>query len=394
MKFRTLAQSALLIAMVVAIFAGLAYRKKKMIEAAMSAPIPEEMEFVTTTKVGQMDLRAQSVAIGTVIAPQSIVLRNELSGAVREVHLKPGQVVDAGELLLRLDTNVEVAQLDAASAGVKIAQSTYERLQSAAKNNAAGELEVEQAAAQLAQAKAEQARLEAIIARKTIRAPFRARIGLSDTHLGQYLPEGTEITSLQGIDTYLFVDFPLAQAVADDAKVGQKVTLLLGQKELEGTLFALDSRADRVTRNLLARVKLDQPPEFLQPGDSVQVRVDYGPLSTVCAVPQSAIRYSPMGAQVFAVDHNADGKMIAKSRTVQVGSARDGQIAIVNGLEPGQQVIVNGSFKLRDGIVVVDASAAPATAASQPVSPSAGSLDPAATNPTAPRDAVTEAGVP
>src|SRR3989475_3498446 len=192
---------------------------------AASANQPEPIESVTVAVAKALEHRQTTTSIGTVIALRSITLRNELPGTVRQVMLTPGQVVDAGTVLVALDISVEEADLKAQEAQAALAETTLDRMQRARQNRAVSEIEVDPARAERGVAPAQVARTRAIIARKTIRAPFRARVGLADVHPGQYLNEGTELTTLQGVDAAANVDFTVAQAVAAELYQGEPVAV-------------------------------------------------------------------------------------------------------------------------------------------------------------------------
>jgi membrane fusion protein (multidrug efflux system) len=201
--------------------------------------------------------------------------------------------------------------------------------------------------------------LSALIRQHTIRAPFRARAGLSDTHLGQYLPAGTSITTLQSLDGYLLVDFMLPQHVADVMHVGDVVRLDATNQAVPATIVAFDAMADRGSRNLRARARIDSPPDFMQPGDSVRVAAEFGPEMETPVVPVQALRRSPDGALVYVAQADAAGQMRARARPVQAGPTVGNLVRILAGLQPDEQVIADGSFKLREGTLIVDANATP-----------------------------------
>jgi len=150
---------------------------------AASANQPEPIESVTVAVAKALEHRQTTTSIGTVIALRSITLRNELPGTVRQVMLTPGHVVDAGTVLVALDISVEEADLKAQEAQAALAETTLDRMQRARQNRAVSEIEVDRARAEHDVALAQIARTRAIIARKTIRAPFRARVGLADVTL-------------------------------------------------------------------------------------------------------------------------------------------------------------------------------------------------------------------
>jgi membrane fusion protein (multidrug efflux system) len=265
-------------------------------------------------------------------------------------------VVQENQLLLKLDTSVEEAQLAGAEAVQKIAESTFNRTQKAADARAISELELEQATALLSQAKADVMRINAIIRKKTLRAPFLAKAGLFDIQKGQYLPEGTQITMLQGIDDYVHIDFMMPQQVADEVHVGDEITLAVEPQSLPATIIAIDSQSDRTTRNLSARAKLNNPPAMLQPNDSVRVELDFGPSTEAVTISASGLRRSPEGAFVYVVtpDPNDTSKLRVHPQTVIPGKTIGQNVSILSGLTPDQTIVTEGSFKLRDKVWVIE----------------------------------------
>lgn len=340
--------------------AGLVYWKRLQIKAAAAAPPPPEMPMsVVITSVESAVYRQQTMVIGTVMAPRWITVSNEIPGTVREVAFQPGGIVEANQVLIRLDSSVEQAQLEASQARLRLAESTLARLQSIKGTDAISKIELDEAIARRDEAKANVSELFAMIERRTILAPFRARAGLSDTHVGQYLPGGTKITTLQSLDGYLLVDFMLPQGVADVIRVGEKVHLTSGKLQLDAAIDAFDAMADRVTRNLATRARIDNPPEQLQPGDSLRVTVEYGPEITTAAVPVQSLRRSPNGAYVYVAEIDDNGQLRARSRSVQPGPTTGSRVQILSGLSAQDRVVAEGSFKLREGALLADASLPP-----------------------------------
>src|SRR6188508_48587 len=213
---------------------------------AASAKQPEPMETVTVAVAKAIEHRQSTTSIGTVLALRSITLKNELAGTVREVRLTPGHIVEAGTILVALDVSVEDAELKAQEAQAALAKTVLDRRQNLNHEMATTQEEVDRARADLDVARAQITRTKAIIARKTIRAPFRARVGIADVHPGQYLNEGTLLTTLQGIDDAAHVDFTVAQQVAADLQVGEAVEVLAAgdSPTVMAKIVALDARVD------------------------------------------------------------------------------------------------------------------------------------------------------
>jgi membrane fusion protein, multidrug efflux system len=353
--------SILLVLVVAGIGAGLAWIKFQQIQAAQSAPPPPEAPIAVRFGVASpCTIRQSTTSIGTILAPRSITIRMETSGVVRKMGLVSGQIIEENALIFELDRSVEEAQLASAEARLKIADSTFRRMQMAADANAVTELELDQSKAELEQAQAEIDRNKAIIAKKTMLAPFRARAGLINTYEGQYLSEGSTIGTLQSVDDFVHVDFVLPENVAHFVEIGHDVQLHSDGNTLKAKIVARDSQADRVTRNLLARARLDNPPKFLLPNDSIRVSIEYGPEMKVLSVPMTSVRRSPTGAFVFVTEKDAEGNIRVKQRQVKVGQTNDSGVIVVSGLQPNEQVVADGSFKLRDGALVAEVNSTPA----------------------------------
>jgi membrane fusion protein (multidrug efflux system) len=360
MSIRRWVSSVLIVAAVVGVGASLAAWKRSSIQEsdAASANQPEPMESITVASATERENRRTTTSIGTVIALRSITLRNELSGTVREVRLTPGQIVEEGTLLVALDVSVEEAELKAQRAQAALAESQLDRLQRAVQSRATSELEVDRARSERDVALAQIARTQAVIARKTIRAPFRARAGMSDVHPGQYLNEGTPLTTLQGVDDASHVDFAVAQQVAAGLKVddGVEVWAAGATSPVAAKIVAIDSRIDRATRNALVRARIEGNGHAPSPGASVRVRVPVGPATRAVAVPVSALRKGPGGDHVFVIAAGKDGKPRAHVRPVESGAVLGDEVLIHAGLVAGDQVAASGSFKLREAVLVAIAN--------------------------------------
>jgi membrane fusion protein, multidrug efflux system len=354
-------RSALLIAVIAALGAALAIWKYTSVQAANAAAAsqPEPMESVVVAIAEERAHSPATTAIGTVVALRSVTLRNEVPGTVRRVALSPGEIVEAGTVLVALDVSVEQAELRAQQAQAQLAQTLLERVQKMSERGAASATELDTARAERDVALAQVARTRAIIERKTIRAPFRARVGIADVHPGQYLNEGTQLTTLQGVDDATYVDFPVAQQVAVALRERGTIEVLASgdARPLEGVIVATDARVDPATRNAMVRAKVTGR-QVLTPGSSVRVRVPVGPARNAVAVPVNALRKGPSGDHVFVVEPDKEGKMRAHLRVVQAGPTLGEDVLINEGLAAGEKVASSGSFKLREAVLVAVTPAA------------------------------------
>ena len=354
MNTRSWTGSAVLLATLVLTAGSLVAWKRASARKADAAAArqPEPVESITLAVARGRQYRPTTTSVGTVLALTSITLRNELAGTVRQVALVPGQVVEAGAVLVALDVSVEEAELQAQTAQADLAATTLARQERLQEAQATSQEEVEQARAARDVALAQIARTRAIIAKKTIRAPFRARVGLADVHPGQYLNEGTELTTLQGVDAAANVDFTVAQAVAAELHPGEPITVYAANdpRPMTARIVAVDARIDPTTRNAMVRARI--PSHAPAPGASVRIEVPVGPPTTVVAIPVSALRKGPGGDHVFLIVADSAGRSRAHDQPVQSGPVLDDEVVILNGLTPGQRVATSGSFKLREAVLV------------------------------------------
>ena len=352
--------AAVLLAAVIGGGGALAAWKGSALERSAHASdgMPEPSEAVTMAVAEPREHQPTTSAVGTVLALRSVTLRNELAGTVRHVMLTPGQIVEPGTVLVGLDVSVEAASLKAEEARAALAETTLHRLERLLEHNAVSAEEVDRARSERDVALAEIARNKAVIERKTIRAPFRARIGLSDVHPGQYLPEGTLLTTLQGVDAAANVDFTVAQDVAVGLHVGDSIVVTAGNDDTPTTarIVAIDAKVDPTTRNAMVRARVKGDVLIAGPGASVRVLVPVGGVTEAVAVPVSALRKGPDGDHVFVIAADEHGKDRAHLRPVQAGEVLGDEVLILEGVKPGERVAASGAFKLREGVLVSLAS--------------------------------------
>lgn len=328
-------------------------------QAAASQPPP--MWAVESAEVHTEPFARSTTSIGTVRALQSITLRNELPGTVHKVSLQTGQVVEAGAVLVELDVAVEQAELQALEAESKLAASMLVRMEQALAKQGASAADVDRARAEHDKALANVERTKAVIERKRLRAPFRARVGFVDLHVGQYLDAGATVTTLQGTEDAVHIDYAVTQDIAAHLAVGSEVEIVVtGQPPAKAKIVAMDARVDATTRNTSIRALLRGLSPMPQPGASVRVRTPTEAPVDVMVVPATSLRRGADGDHVFAIVKNEQGALVADLRRVHSGASLGDEVVIKDGLKVGDRVAAAGSFKLFPGalIAVVDKAAA------------------------------------
>ncbi len=349
----------MLVAMTILI-AGLGFVKLRQFQAMAEqfAAMQPPPEAVTTIVAMKQEWPSTLDAIGTVAAVQGVVVSADLPGIVQKIAFDSGRAVRQGDVLVQLDTRQEVAQLAAAEAQLQLAKLNHERMKSLVQQDAVSRAEFDAAAAGNTQAEARVREINATIQRKTIQAPFTGVLGIRQVNLGQYLNGGAPVVPLQSLDP-IYVNFGVPQQNVPDMKPGRGVTVIsadAGGLEFTGRVSALDSVIDSTTRNVQVQATFANPGGKLRPGMFVQTKVTVGAAKPVITVPASAINYAPYGDSVFVVADmkSPEGASYrgVRQQVVKLGAARGDQIAVLSGINPGEEVVTSGVFKLRNGVAV------------------------------------------
>jgi membrane fusion protein (multidrug efflux system) len=297
--------------------------------------------------------------IGTMAAVQGVTVSADLSGMVERILFESGQAVRAGQVLAVLDTRQERAQLAAIEAQRDLARVTFDRMQGLVNEKVISRAEFDRATADFNQTDARVEEIRAVIERKTIRAPFSGILGIRQVNLGQYLAGGDPLVELQSQNP-IYVNFGVPQQSAGQIVVGRTVRLTTDGStgaEWSGRITAIDSLVDETTRNIQVQATLANPGGKLRPGMFVQIEVPLGPSENVIALPASAISYAPYGDSVFVVGEmkGEDGKPYrgVRQQFVKPGAARGDQVAVLSGINPGDEIVTSGVFKLRNGAAVL-----------------------------------------
>jgi membrane fusion protein (multidrug efflux system) len=311
--------------------------------------------------------------VASLVSAKGVSVSADAAGIVTKIHFESGATVRLGQVLVELDTSVERAQLASIRARRDLADANAKRSRTLAASGVASQAEVDTNEASAKSLAAEASALGAQIAKKTIRAPFSGKLGIREVNLGQYLAPGTTVASLETSDT-IFADFTLPQRELGRVGVGMPVRASLeagGATLVEGTVAAIDPAVDSVTRNVKLRASLPNPGDKLRPGMFVRVSVVLPEKHKVVAVPLTAIVRASYGDSVFFTEMKPVGEAkkmtkVARQAFVRLGETRGDYVAVLEGLEPGKEIVTAGAFKLKNGIpltisdkVVLDPKLAP-----------------------------------
>jgi len=351
----------LMLAAVAAFVASIGFVKYRQIQTAIAQassyqPPPEA---VTTLVALEEDWKESLSAIGSVVPVQGVAVSADLPGVVDKISFDSGESVPAGEVLVLLDTRQERAQLAAAEARRELARLSLERIRGLRAKGVTSQAEHDAAIANHDQEEASVSEIRAAIERKTIRAPFSGILGIRMVNLGQYLQSGEPVVSLQSHDP-IRVNFSVPQQELSRVSVGGGVRVSsegTSGAGLPATITAVDSIVNEATRNVQIQATLRNRERKLRPGMFVEVEVALESSTTVVTLPASAIRHAPYGESVFIVEdvkgRNGDVYRGVRQEFVKLGAARGDQVAVLSGIEPGEEVVTSGVFKLRNGAAVL-----------------------------------------
>ena len=304
-------------------------------------------------------------AVGTLRAIQGVELRAEVSGIIQAVHFGSGDTVKQGQLLLELNSAEEQAQLKALQASRQLAEINVQRDRKQLKINAISQAQLDAAESELKGHRAQEAKQQATILKKQIRAPFTGRLGITQVDVGQLLNPGEEIVSLQNRER-LYVDFSLPQQYLGEIHSGQQITLrsnLNAAQHVEGVIHAINAVVSRATRNVRIEGVIDNHNGQWMPGMFVHLTVDRGAARQLLTLPQTAISYNAYGATLFVVKDAAEGAThpTAQQVFIEAGLRRGDQVAIMSGIEAGDRGVTSGQLKLKNGTpLIIDNQVSPA----------------------------------
>lgn len=316
---------------------------------------PQAVSIVTATT---QEWRPTLAAVGTFRAVAGADLSLEASGVVEKIMFQSGEEVAAGQALLELRKDTDRAKLDSLKATAELNEINLRRDQAQLKLKAVAQATVDTDLANLKSAKADIAQQEALIAQKTLRAPFAGRLGIRNVDVGQYLAAGATVVTLQQLDT-LFLDFVLPQQTLSELDVGQTILATVdawpGQK-FTGKITAINPKVDQASRNVQVRASFANADRRLRPGMFAQTEVAIGKAEKQITLPQTAIVYAPYGASVYLAQKpkEAAGKeaLVAQQAFVQLGATRGDEVAVLKGLTEGALVVSAGQMKLRNGVPI------------------------------------------
>ena len=348
----------LLLALVLGILYGFNAFRSHMIATVFANMKPPPAQISAVTAVSE-EVPHFAAGIGSLAAVHQVTITPEVGGRVTEVDFESGAKVKAGDKIVQINDAPDLGDLANYQAQARWAAVSLQRAQELAKHQFGPRTDVDQWQAQLDEANAQVEKTQAIIAQKQIKAPFAGRLGVRQVDLGQYVNPGAAIVTLTDLST-LYVNFTLPTQVAPQIAVGQKVDVTSDAfpgRKFTATITSIEPQISASTRTITLQATMPNPDEALLPGMFVNANVVLPQQPPEIVLPETAVDYTLYGDSVFVIRADgidANGKPVLKAfRTaVKTGLRWDNKVAILDGLKPGDRVVVSGQIKVQDGALV------------------------------------------
>lgn len=343
------------------ILAGLAAFKALDIRQSIAeaGAYPEQSETVEEAFIATTQFAPTTAVIGEIVAPRRLDMRNELAGEISAVNFASGDYVEAGQLLIQLDTSVEEASLEAARARAVLARQVFDRTQNLFETDISTRDDLDRARAELAATEAEIKVLGRTIDKKTLTAPFAGRTGLHTFEVGQYLMSNTLITSLVGDTGYMWVDFQVPQFYPSLSLQSQvsldTISNARAATSASATIVAENTVLNENNRSHSYRASLPTTAGQFTANTMVEVSVPIAPPETMLQVPAVSIQNDPLGQFIFVLQEDEAGLGYRAHRQQVRVSMIENDVALLEpspALREGMRIAGAGAFKLYEGILV------------------------------------------
>jgi len=353
---------AIMLAASVLVFGGVfgfvAFRNAMI--AKFFANMPTPVIAVTVEPARAEQWTSSLSTVGTLSAVNGVDIAAAAAGLVKEIQFESGQAVKKGQMLLKLDSDVEMGDLRSAQADAELARLTARRSETLVKSGAVSQSAVDKSDAELKAREAKVAGIRAQIEKKAVFAPFDGVLGVRKIDLGQYLQPGQAVVNLQNLSVIL-ADFTVSQRDLSVVVPGQTLMLTTDSwpdRVFEGAVSAIEPQVDAKTGMIGVQGRFANTEGLLRPGMFAKVAVMRSASTEVVTIPESAIAYSLHGDSVFIVHGDTVERAV-----VQLGDRRQGRVAVAKGVRPGDQVVTSGQLKLSNGAKVELAGEDPLKAA-------------------------------
>lgn len=312
-------------------------------------------ESVTVVRATQQEWRESFGTVGSFVSIKGATLSAKESGNIVAVNFESGAKVKAGDVLIEIDNSVETANLKGALARLEFAKQNLERTQKLKGQSAMSLSNLEDAQSRVRQGESEVQSIRAAIERKKIVAPFDGRAGIRTVNVGGFVTAGAPLVPLYSVDP-IYYNFSVPQQLAPMLSTGGTVAITVDAfpgRTFSGEVTAINPNIDEVTRTIAVQATVSNSQEELLPGMFGSILLEYGSPKKVLTVPSTGVTYAPYGNSVYVVERTKDkagnDSLTARQQIVQLGRSRGDLVAVVKGLNEGDEVVTSGAFKLRPG---------------------------------------------
>ncbi len=340
-----------------AIFGYHALKSRQMKKSMASFRPPPAT--VTAMKAAYQSWQPELKSVGSLRAVRGVDVTTEVSGLVSAVLCRSGEDAKKGQALVQLNADSDIAHLHSLQAEAELANTVYERDKKQFAVQAISKATLDSDASDLKNRRALVAEQVALVEKKTIRAPFAGRLGISTVNPGQYVNPGDKIVTLQALDS-IYADFYLPQQELSRVSSGQAVVATTDTypgRTFTGRITTIDPKVDTATRNVQVEATFANPGRRLLPGMYASIQVKTGAKQRYLTLPQTAVTFNPYGETVFVVESGKGPKgkpvLIVRQTFVTTGPTRGDQIAILKGVNEGDTVVTSGQLKLKNGSPVI-----------------------------------------
>jgi membrane fusion protein (multidrug efflux system) len=352
-KARSWLLTAAICTLVTGLLAGIKFVQISQAMAFMES-FPPPSEAITVAEAQADAWQPTRLLSGTVRSPEHLVISAEMAGRVVELPFQSGEIVPEGAAILVLFDDDLEAQRDALRADLNLVETQFERNRTLEADALVSQDQLDTLKARSLSLRAQIAVLDARLSRMTVNAPFTGTLGIYPQRLGDLMRFGEVLTTLTGVSPTRWIDFKVPQGLTE-LSVGDSVQVrdIAGNTIGPAQVIAVSDAYAEGTRTYDVRVQMDAP--ALKHGALVQIAVRTGPAENLMSVPARSVRWDPDGAHMFVVTEAEPGAHLphrASLRRVEVRGERDNRFYIRGELNVGDRIADQGSFKLKDEILV------------------------------------------
>jgi membrane fusion protein (multidrug efflux system) len=291
----------------------------------------------------------QVEALGTLKANESVNLTSTVTETITAVHFEGGLRVEKGTILVEMENAEELAELAEQESYLAESRRQVKRLQPLVRDGAASESVLDEREREMETAQARVNAIQSRINKRIIKAPYDGIVGIRNISVGSLAQPGTLMTTIDD-DSQMKLDFSVPEIFISAINTGGSIKAFsesYPEKTFEGTISAVDSRIDPVTRSIIARALIANPDGVLKPGLLMKVDLQKDLRDTLIVSEEAIISEGSLNYVMLVADK--DGTTIAQRQNVKIGTRQFGLAEILEGVQEGDQVITHGTLRARSG---------------------------------------------